>query len=212
MGIKRIIEETSPNESTQRTVFEGEDGKIYEKLIQQIDTTSGLLECVAKKKGKNNIKAEEKESIRALSPATSGIIELPKTTEQEIMDETRRKQIIEEKFAKKAQEKARREANIKVAQMDEEDLLKEKQKSEQEKALDRIVQERNDEAIKNVEALRQMKAKLHLEGKTPQEIKKSVKELKRKQREPRRPGRPKSEAILAPRKDPETGTFYPSGK
>jgi len=207
--ISKIIEESKIGESTQRIVFEGSDGATYEKLIQRIDKNSGLLESVVLRKSRQypNPKIEVKETIRPLDA-----VQTPMSAQKAEDAETLRKRLIEERFMAKAAKKARREAAISVAQMDEDDLAEEKIKSEEQKALEKIIKERNEQAIKNVDAIQQAKSKMINEGKNPQEIKKSIRDLKKKQRDGRGPGRPKTTALNAPKKDPVTGEFYSSKK
>jgi hypothetical protein len=99
-------------------------------------------------------------------------------------------------------QKVKRNDEIKrILSMDEEDLeAEEKKKSE----LDKQVEERNNQAIQNVEAIMKAKEQMKGEGKNPEEIKKAVKEMKKKQQ--------KQPVIESPMKCTKCGVFYPGAE
>ena len=195
-----------------REIITNEDGSKFERLTQSVCESCKRIELRCK----------------CASPLLSEVIteralieEKPsKSPEEAMMDEDERKRIIQENFDRKEKKKARQAEHIRVAGMDDEEWLLENEKSDEQRKQEKEIAVRNQLAADNVEKLRKFKEDMKSAGKTPAEIKKSLKALKEEQKaqldsddseeekEKSRRGRPSKDALIAPMKDPKTGKFY----
>jgi len=214
--LKKLLSKQQFGPSSSQEIYEDASGKRWEKLTQRIDLLSGKLEDKVRGALKN---IQEVVTVREYQePLTTTTSAQVRNQFLKDMPEAERQAIIAEKFRKKREKKERRDEQMRIAQLDEEELMEEAKKSTSQRKMEAEIAERSLLALQNVDTQRELKTKLKSEGKNKIEIKKALKELKKSQRsalgtdeeEPKdkkykNRGRPKKTALKNPRKDPETG-------